>query len=98
NDADTLAVARLICDRSEAGQHADLFGGRAAELGQAGDKCRGDCEAEARDRGQDGITSGQAGVGLDALEDLAVECGNILAGSADAAVPPTLAETPPGPS
>ena len=57
-----------------------------ADLGQAGDKGCGDREAEARDGGQDGITSGQAGVGLDALEDLAVECGNILIGSADAAI------------
>src|SRR5262249_25205345 len=73
DDARTLAFTRLIGDRSKAGEHAGLFGGDAAELGETGDQgCRGD-EAEAWDRGQDGVATREALVGCDALEDCRIE-------------------------
>src|SRR5580658_5925512 len=60
DDANAVTFARLICNRGNAGQHADLLGRGAADLGQAGDEGGGGREPEARDRGQDGIAPGQA--------------------------------------
>jgi len=92
DDANAVALARLVGDRSEAGQHTDLLGGQAADLSKAGDEGGRDRKTEARDRGQDGITPGQPVVGLDALEDLAVERCEILVSSDDATLELTLEE------
>src|SRR3974390_2190001 len=59
DDASAVAFSRLIGDRREAGEHSALFGGDAAELGETSDQdCRGE-EAEAWDRGQDGVAPRQ---------------------------------------
>src|SRR5262249_50476651 len=87
-----LAFARLIGDRSHAGEHAALFGGDAAELGQTGDQSsRGD-EAEAWDRGQDVIATGETLIGPDAGEDRRIERFDILVCAFDAAIQLALEE------
>src|SRR4029079_5381299 len=58
DDACTLTFARLIGDRSQAGEQAALFGGDAAEFAETGDQDgRGD-ETEAWYRSQDGVAAG----------------------------------------
>ncbi len=58
----------------------------AADLGETGNEGRRNRKAKARDRGQDGVTPGQAVVGFDALEDLAVEQVDIFVGSHNTAI------------
>src|ERR1700738_252034 len=54
DDANAIALARLICDRGEAGEHADLLGGQAADLGEPGDDGCGSNKRHTRDRSEDG--------------------------------------------
>src|SRR5580700_5936784 len=58
DDAEPITLAGLIRDWGEAGEHGDLLGGRAADLGEASKESCRDRKAEAWDRSEDSVTLG----------------------------------------